>query len=108
MARTMNTDGAVYRVVVVRKQYVANPQYRGLAWDHVEKRQVELSPGEERFIFSETETNTETYGPYERLGGARGMLTRHTKGGGWSHDSLVSAHIEKGRIIWEEYDEQEV
>jgi hypothetical protein len=96
----LNTDEPIYRVVVVRKAWAPNPKYRGRAYDHVEKRFVELSPGETPFVWSETETRTTKFGPYESLGTARGILTRETVSD-WKQEGIISADIEVGRVIWE-------
>lgn len=95
MPRKMVDEGAeVYRVVVCRKKTLGqNPAYH---WKTCRET------GELPYIYSETETEVEYYGPYNKEGAARQQVTYRSQDSyGNPFHAVVSAHYEKANIVWE-------
>lgn len=89
--RTMvSGDQDMFRVVVVKKKQVRNPEWR------------QGQPYRPYWIFTD-ETHEQFYGPYSILGSARSVRTQET----WDQyekelkPGVVSARIEKGVTKWE-------
>lgn len=89
--RRLVTDGDdVYRVVVVRRKKVQHP-------DYVQGGRVPY------WKLLDEMYNTE-YGPYNKLGTAKGVLTREavdTAGDGSLRWDVVAAWVEKANTTWE-------
>lgn len=95
MPRKLVDDGAdIFRVVVRRKKSIGqNPAYD---WRTCQET------GEAPYIYSETETEVEYYGPYNTEGAARGQVKYRSQDGyGNPYEAVVSAHYEKANIVWE-------
>lgn len=95
MPRQMVDDGAdVFRVVVCRKKVLGqNPAYD---WRTCKET------GELPYIYSDTETEVQYYGPYNQEGAAKGQVKfRSQDSYGNPFANVVSAHYEKANIVWE-------
>jgi hypothetical protein len=88
MRRMVGADQDVYRVVVVRKKQVKNPDYvpgfrHATYWMYLD------------------ETYEEYMGPYNKVGTAKSILTGHTLDGmGQPYPWFVSGRIEKAATTW--------
>lgn len=80
MARRINTDEHIYRAKITNRVYVPNPDYR-VVYDS----EGSHSEGGDRYIYSDTELYTKTYGPYEKIGSAKAHITKAAKT--WSGDA---------------------
>ncbi len=94
--RLVNDNEPMFRVVVVRRQRRDNPQWqRGV-----------ISPDNPRFLWDGPEYTT-AYGPFPKLGTARGQLTHHTVDVyGNPISGVVSGHIEQAHTVWTPVGEQ--
>ncbi|MFJ6720526.1 hypothetical protein [Streptomyces sp. NPDC091259] len=88
--RMVGDDQDVFRVVIVKRRQVRNPN-----WE----------PGDGSRMYSYTDETYETsYGPYNTIGAARGQLTRET----WDsynsemYASVVSGRVQKATTTWED------
>lgn len=103
MARSLNLDDPVYRAIIVKRRVKANPNYRGRGYDEIEKKYVELSPGEPRYIADDNDRYTEKLGPYEHASTAKAQVTRaSTNWRGEVNQEFVTGSVQVGRIIWED------
>lgn len=98
MARSIGTEGKVYRAIITRRKYVLNPDHR-VVYDahgsHVE--------GGARFIYSDTETETFVYGVYDTIAPAKAHITKAAKKAyGELDPAFVGATIQEGTIHWED------
>lgn len=86
--RLVSDDQQMFRVIVVRRQRRDNPQW---------ERGNLASP---RFLWDGPEY-TSAYGPFPKLGTARGQLTFHTVDAyGNPQHGVVSGHIEQAHTVW--------
>lgn len=92
--RLVNDDQQMFRVIIVRRQRRDNPQW---------ERGNLASP---RFLWDGPEY-TSAYGPFPKLGTARGQLTFHTVDAyGNPQHGVVSGHIEQAHTVWAREGEQ--
>lgn len=88
MRRMVSDDQDVYRVVVVRKRQISNPEYR-------------QGSGKRPYIYTD-ETYETSYGPYNTIGTAKGIQTRETRNiFGDTERGVVDSWIEKATTTWE-------
>lgn len=90
--RLVDEDAELYRAVVVTRRMERNPDWvpgKGLDW----------------WVPTDG-TTTNYYGPYSKLGTARGVRTQETTDYmGETLPSVVSSHIEKATVTWSVVDE---
>lgn len=95
--KMVGDDQEVYRVVITTKKQSRNPDYEWRSTDP--ERQ---NP----YVYSDTETTTEFYGPYNTVGAAKGQLTTQSKDyKGNLRPQILGAEIQKGHIVWERVDD---
>jgi hypothetical protein len=88
MRRAVGDEQDVYRVVIVRKKQVHNPGY-------------EQGNRKTPYWLYLDETFEEHYGPYNKLGTARGVLTnRSLDGFGEPRPWFVSGRVEIAETTW--------
>lgn len=97
MARHIGTEGNVYRAIITRRKYIENPDYR-VIYDgrgtHAEG---------DRFIYSDTDTETSVYGVYDKIGPAKSHITKAAKDyRGEPDPGFVGGTVQEGIIHWED------
>ncbi|MFG2292018.1 hypothetical protein [Streptomyces sp. NPDC048603] len=88
--RMVGDDQDVFRVVVVERKRVRNPDWTP-------------GTGTKMYVLTE-ETYQASYGPYNTIGAARGQLTRETWDSyeGRLYDHVVSGRVQKATTTWED------
>lgn len=89
MARRMVSDAQdVFRVVVVRRAWIENPNWVRGVYDGNDR----TIPGGEPYEVA--------YGPYNSLGAARGQKRFHAEPCGRPNPCVISATIQKAETVW--------